>query len=162
MCCKVLIKSCSRKVFIVETELPSNMVSNAKFKISIFDIDLVDGICFLDGDLLARQIGYLDAKGHKYPSLEFENRYYLLELDRAHCPNLIKLHLFRNMYLPVRTTCIQAYRFAYQIAKKYDYTVETRMNNQLEIRGFRHEHFLVSYDNTIPQISDIKNSLDHR
>jgi hypothetical protein len=120
------------------------------------DATEIEGLCYLDGDLLARLYGRDWTKGQKFPLIAFPSG---IERDLWESSNPDKVaivHLFGEMDLPLKDTCDSGYNRAMYIAEQVGYNVEKSGDTQLILHGFdRDEHYLISYDNERGYMVDV-------
>jgi hypothetical protein len=117
-----------------------------------FDATPIEGLFFLDGDILARVIGVDWAKGMKYSMIAFPSGMEC-EIWEGKMPTI---HLFGEMDLPLNDTHERALQHATSIARAVGYLAMTRGDTQLELRGFDDdEHLLVTYDNHAQRMVDV-------
>src|SRR6266496_2541498 len=107
-----------------------------------FDATPIQGLFFLDGDILARVIGENWTKGMKFSMIAFPSGMEC-ELWEGKTPTV---HLFDEMDLPLYNTHESALQRATAIATAVGYLALARGETQLELHGFDNdEHLLVTY-----------------
>jgi hypothetical protein len=128
----------------------------AKEKTTPFDTLPLDGLLFLDGDMLAQVYLQEWLKGQKYPLIEFPSGF-MAPLQESSDPANPLIHLFGELDLPYRQSCDKAFRLAQKIARQIGYVVKKRGRYQLEVRGYEdEEHLLLSYHSALHYIQDIQ------
>lgn len=120
----------------------------AKEQATPFDDKPLEGLQFLDGDLLARLLMQSWTENQKLPILEFPSGEFF-ELWESHTlPDGGIVHLFGEMDLPTHQTRNQAYESAAYVAEQIGYGVRQVGEHQLELHGFDdREHLLLTYEN---------------
>lgn len=121
-----------------------------------FDTIPIDGLLFLDGDLIASVVHREWSKGMKYPMVEFPSgtAFELWEGGKTAQSGI--LHLFGEMDLPLSSTRDEGFAAARQIAEQVGYLALVRGETQLELVGQdEEEHLLLTYDNEHRIIIDI-------
>lgn len=121
-----------------------------------FDDQPIEGLFFLDGDLLARLFERDWTVGQKYPMVAFPSgeEYQLWESADPDMGGI--LHLFGEMDLPLRIDRDRASAQAEHIAAQCGYVTRSVGENQLEVIGHgRDEHLLLTYDNERGLLTDV-------
>jgi hypothetical protein len=117
-----------------------------------FDSMPIEGLYFLDGDVLAQVIGENWTKGMKFSMIAFPSG---IECEIWEGTTPI-IHLFGEMDLPLNDTHERAVQHATNIARAIGYLAMARGDTQLELRGFdEDEHLLVTYDNEAQRMVDV-------
>jgi hypothetical protein len=121
-----------------------------------FEITPIDGLFFLDGDLIAREIGRDWTKGMKYPMVEFPSgtAFELWEIGAAVHTDI--LHLFGEMDVLLTSSRDEAFKTAREIAELVGYIALLHGDSQLELVGHDEgEHLLLTFDNERRTIVDV-------
>ena len=120
-----------------------------------FETDLIEGLFFLDGDMLATIFKPDWTKGQKYPKIAFPSGQ---EFDIWEGSGSPIIHVFRygEMDLRLRDTRDNAYRYANLVAEQCGYLAAPVGDNQLELIGSDDDHFLVTYDNELGVMANIE------
>ncbi len=127
-----------------------------KDKPTPFDDQPIEGLFFLDGDLLARLFERDWTAGQKYPMIAFPSgeEYQLWEAANPALGGIV--HLFGELDLPLRTDREQAFQQAAYVAEQCGYVARTVGEHQLEVIGHdRDEHLLLTYDNERGLLTDV-------
>lgn len=123
---------------------------------SSFDQHTIDGLAYLDGDMLAWLFQKDWTAGQKYPVIEFPSG---IELDlwETSDPKRIGIvHVFGEMDLPLVDTAENAFNRAHYIAGECGYRVRKVGDTDLEVWGHdRDEHFLLRYDEKSGRMADV-------
>lgn len=120
----------------------------------------IDGLHFLDGDVLARWLTLQDGaveipffnpdwlKNQKFPQIEFPSglSFDLWETTGVEHGGIV--HLFGELDLQYFDTRDHAWEAANLIAEQVGYLARRRGADQLEVIGHDDEQFLITYDNT--------------
>jgi len=115
-----------------------------KSKLTPFEEQPIEGLYFLDGDLLARQLGQNWTKGQKYPRLKLPSGM-PYELWESSEPTNPTVHLFGEFDLSYRSTRDAAYEHALYVSEQVGAAANKVGENQLELWG-DDGHVLVTYD----------------
>lgn len=133
-----------------------------------FDNLPIHGLCFLNGDMLARVLtlkyGEVETpflnpnwlKDQKLPQVEFPSglSFDIWETSDPERGGIV--HIFGEMDLPYFDTRDRAWEQASEIAEYVGYAVVQRGEDQLEVIGHdEDEHFLITYDPQERRIADI-------
>ncbi len=125
-----------------------------KEKSTSFEHEPIEGLYFIDGDVLAALIKPDWTKGEKLPKIAFPSgqRFDIWEGSKSPV-----IHIYGEMDLRLRDTRDAAYQHANNIAEQCGYLVAPVGDNQLEVIGTDDdEHFLLTYDNERGVIADIE------
>src|SRR5258706_10266061 len=122
------------------------MAWTEKEKPTTFDDKPIDGLFFLDGDLLARQLNYSPLKGQKYPMLAFPSGSACNLWESSDPEKGGIVHLFGEMDLALYSSRDEALAHATNIAEQVGYTVSSVGENQLDVWGYE-GRLLLTYDN---------------
>src|SRR5258707_619100 len=126
-----------------------------KDKSIAFENKPIDGLFFLDGDLIAQHIGYEALKGYKYPTIVFPSGIQC-DLWESSDPSNGIVHIFGEMDLPLNDTRDLALAHATDIADQVGYSVRAFANAGIEVRGHdMDEHFLSVYDPEEGRLLDV-------
>jgi len=121
-----------------------------------FDELPLQGLLFLDGDILANLIGRDWTRGQKYPLISFPSG---VECDLWEATNPEVggiVHIAGEMDLPYKDTRDRAFQRANHIAEQVGYAVRQVGDNGLEFFGFdEDENYLIIYDNEAGHIKDV-------
>jgi hypothetical protein len=121
-----------------------------------FENQPIDGLYFLDGNILARRLGFEPAKYQKYPLIAFPSGL-ACDVWEGQDPKNPTVHLFGEMDLSLRATRDEAFTHANDIAEQVGYQASKIGETDLELRGHNaEEHLLVSYDNHKRSMIDVK------
>jgi len=133
-----------------------------------FDDLPIYGLCFLDGNMLARLLtlkyGEVETpffnpdwlKEQKLPQIEFPSglSFDIWETSNPEYGGIV--HVFGEMDLPYFDTRDSAWKAADEIAELVGYIARKRGEHGLEVIGHDDdEHFLITYDNQERRIADI-------
>jgi hypothetical protein len=123
---------------------------------TFLDTQTIEGLLFLDGDLVASVMGREWSKGMKFPLIEFPSGTVLeiWETGAAHQSGI--LHLFGEMDLPLQGSRDEGLAAARKVAQEVGYTVLAQGETQLAVIGHDpDEHVIVTYDNQQRRIVDV-------
>jgi len=121
-----------------------------------FDHQLIPGLFFLDGDILAQRIRRNWTAGQKYPMIAFPSgqQFEMWETSIPDAAGIV--HIFGELDLPFRSSRDAAFEQACHIAEACGYAVRKVGDDVLEVRGhMEEEQFLIAYDPAIRQMRDI-------
>lgn len=128
-----------------------------KSKPTPFDNQPIEGLAYVDGDLLARLFNRNWTEGQKYPVIIFPSG---VERDiwEASNPDRIGIiHLFGEMDLPLKSTRDEAYTWACNIAEQCGYLAQRADNNRLEVIGHdSDEHLILTYDDKSGLLTNVE------
>ncbi len=110
-----------------------------------FEHEPIVGLFFLDGDIIAEEVGRDWTKGDKYPRIAFPSKLKFDLWEGADAGSPI-VHLFGELDLPLRDTRDAALNKAFDIGEQCGYLAAPVGDNQLELIGWE-DHLLVTYDN---------------
>jgi hypothetical protein len=128
-----------------------------KRKPSSFDNKPIEGLQFLDGDILAAMVGRSWTKGQKYPVVVFPSGQQCDIWESGNPDNMGILHLFGELDLRYSETRDNAFTHAQSIAEQCGYAVERVGENQLKLVGHdRDEHLLVTYNNEAGHVVNVE------
>jgi hypothetical protein len=128
-----------------------------KEAVTLFDSLVVSGLFFLDGDLLDRLAGAPWTTGMKCPMLFFSPEMACEIWGIGTEKRTIVVHLFGEMDLPLFGDRDSAFRRAKSIAEQVGYLAHPRGESELEVIGHDSgEHLIVTYDNALEQMTDVK------
>jgi hypothetical protein len=127
-----------------------------KRKPTPFDNKPIEGLQFLDGDILARLVGRDWTKGQKYPVVTFPSGH-ICDIWPSGDPNNAGiLHLFGEMDLRYTDSRDKAFTHAQSIAEQCGYYVESVGEQQLKLVGHdTDEYLLVTYDTEAGHVVDV-------
>ncbi|GAB5491996.1 MAG: hypothetical protein Phog2KO_22110 [Phototrophicaceae bacterium] len=121
-----------------------------------FDKLPIEGLHFLDGDVMAIAFQKAYLSGEKYPLIEFPSGSVFTIWENSN-PSDVTVHLFGEMDLPHNQNREEAFETALKIADVLGYVVKKREDNQLELHGFAdEEHFLLTYDNEQAHLDNVE------
>jgi hypothetical protein len=124
----------------------------AKEQSSSFEHQGLEGLFYLDGDVIAEEIGQDWTRGQKFPRLAFPSG---LKFDIWEGNTSPIIHLYGEMDLALRATRDEAYRQAFDIGEQCGYLAAPVGENQLELIGWE-DHLLVTYDNDQRMMVDVE------
>lgn len=114
-----------------------------------FEQQPLDGLFFLDGDVVAKVVEQSWSEGMKYPMIAFPSGA-AFELWESNI-----LHFFGEMDLPLSGTRDEGHHAASEIASIIGYLAIPKGDNQLELVGLdTDEHIVLTYDNAQRRIVD--------
>ncbi|MHB8627805.1 MAG: DUF2958 domain-containing protein [Aggregatilineales bacterium] len=122
-----------------------------------FENEPIEGLFFLDGDLLARKLDQDAIKGQKYPTIVFPSGV-ICELWNSSDPTNAIVHIFGEMDLRLKDTRDNAIAHAAHIGKLGGYMVRPKGERGIEVIGsddFPVDHILISYDAAQGRMSDV-------
>jgi hypothetical protein len=123
---------------------------------TIFDRTPIEGLFFLHGDVISRQVNTLWTIGMKYPLIAFPSGLARELWDGRGGEQSIIVHLFGEMDLPLIADRDHAFEQANDIARQVGYRAEKRDENALELWGHDiDEHLLITYDNQVRRMLDV-------
>lgn len=121
-----------------------------------FDETPIDGLFYLDGDVLAAYVGRDWTKGQKYAMIEFPSGVQCDIWETGDPKRVGVIHLFGEMDLPLGDTVDNAYQQANDIAEACGYAVSKSGENGLEVWGHdTDDHFVVIYDRHAGKMADV-------
>lgn len=122
-----------------------------------FDNLPIQGLFYLDGDMLARLIRRNWTVGEKLPMIAFPSgkECEVWETSNPEAEGIV--HVFGEMDLPYRDTRDRAFEQANDIAEQCGYVVRKTGDDRLEVWGSDDdEHYAIIYDNTDRQMIDVQ------
>jgi hypothetical protein len=119
-----------------------------------FDNLDIEGLYFLVGDILARDMMVDWTKGQKYPMLKFPSGL-PCEIWESSDPTNPTVHVFGEFDLSYRSTRDAAYAHAAYVAEQVGATARKVGKNQLELWGYD-GHVLVTYDSDAGHIFNVE------
>lgn len=118
-----------------------------------FDSATIEGLNFLDGDLLAAVFGKPWSVGQKCPFVTFPSKDGYQIWEGRESPII---HLFGEMDLPYSSDLTTAIERADYIAQEVGYLARRVGENQLEVIGRdKDEHLIITYDNQEKRMIDV-------
>lgn len=120
-----------------------------------FDNLPIEGLFFLDGDLLTHRIPQPYTKGEKFPMIAFPSGIHC-ELWVSSDPKGGIVHLFGEMDVSLNDTRDHAYAYAVSIADMLGYRVNKVGTNQIDVHGDDDEHLRLTYDDTFPRLINVE------
>jgi hypothetical protein len=127
-----------------------------KRKPTPFDNKPIEGLWFLDGDIVAALVGRDWTKGDKYPVIVFPSGKECDLWESGDPNNAGIVHLFGEADLRYNSTRDEAHKQAQYIAEQCGYYVEKVGENQLKLVGHdSDEHLIVTYDNEEKRMVDV-------
>jgi hypothetical protein len=124
-----------------------------------FDNQPIDGLLFLDGDMLAWEFKQDWTKGQKYPVIVFpsSSKFEFALWASGSEESIGTVHLFGEMDLPLGgNTRDDAFEYAMYVSEMCGYMAEKVGDNQLEVWGHDiGEHLLITYDNEARRMVDV-------
>ena len=120
-----------------------------------FEHEAVEGLYYIDGDLLATIYKPDWTKGQKYAKIAFPSGQEFDIWEGSASP-IVHVFPYGEMDLRFRDTRDNAYRYANDIAEQCGYLAAPVGDNQLELIGSDDDHFLVTYDNERGVMADIE------
>jgi hypothetical protein len=128
----------------------------SKEKPTPFDKLPIDGLTFLDGDLLASVFLREWIKGKKCPVIEFPSGF-IADIRESLDPQNLIIELFGELEFLYKQSRNDAFAYASKIAKELGYVVKKIGKDKLELQGYEdEEHFLISYHTALKYITDIQ------
>jgi hypothetical protein len=119
---------------------------------SPFEHDPIEGLFYLDGDLIAEEIGRDWTRGDKFPRIAFPSG---LKFDLWEGKDSPITHLFGEMDLALKDTRDEAFEHAADIGEQCGYLAAPVGETQLELIGWE-DHLLVTYDNERRLMVDVE------
>lgn len=119
-------------------------------------LELLTGLWYLDGDILARFVGRNWTVGQKLPMVAFPSgaEFQLWETGNPNAGGIV--HVYGEMDLSFKGTRDQAFEHATYVAEQCGYAVSKVGEDGLKVQGHDpDEHFLITYDNETGQMRDI-------
>ena len=121
-----------------------------------FDNKPIEGLWFLDGDILSRELKQSWTKGQKYPVIVFPSGHHCDIWESSDPQNAGIIHLYGEMDLRYNDTRDKAYQHAQYVAEQCGYLVQKIGDNQLKLVGHdRDERMIVTYDNDNKRMVDV-------
>ena len=121
-----------------------------------FDDKPLEGLWFLDGDMLAWKHRQSGTKGQKYPVIVFPSGEHFDLWESGDPANAGVLHLFGEMDLRYNDSRDEAFEQAQYVAEQCGYSVQKVGENQLKLVGHDpDEHLIVTYDNQQKRMMDV-------
>lgn len=121
-----------------------------------FDTLPIQGLFFLDGDVLARLFQRDWTANQKMPMIAFPSGFecQLWNTSSSEAEGIV--HIFGELDLPYRDTRDEALKYATYVAEQCGYMVSPVGENQIEVWGHADdEHVLITYDNDDRRMVDI-------
>ena len=118
-----------------------------------FEAEAINGLYFIDGDVLAQALKAPWVAGQKYPRIAFPSgeEFDLWEGSRSPI-----VHIFGEMDLALRDTRDTAFEYASDVAEQCGYLAQRVEEDKLEVWGHdEEEHYLITYDNERQCMVDI-------
>ncbi len=120
-----------------------------------FDTQPINGLYFLNGDLLAQQYNQEWVKGKKYPTISFPSGLARELWDSSDNGGI--LNIFGAFELQRKTTRDEGFEGAIEFASEYGYTLARRGENELMVFNPYTAHgYAVTYDNRARTITNVK------
>lgn len=120
-----------------------------------FDTAPIEGLTFLDGNMLAAKYQQEHVRGQKYPAISFPSELVRELADSSHEGGVV--HIFSGLELKHKQSRDDAFEAAQTFAAEYDYTISKAGESGLRITnpdsGLGYE---VVYDTESNQITDIR------
>jgi hypothetical protein len=114
------------------------------------------GLCYLDGDVLARVFQRDWTKGEKFPLVVFPSGVECPLFETSNPLSLALVGVFGEMDLPYGHTRDEAFEHALYVAEQCGYVVQKVGEDSLEVWGHDEgEHFIITYDNQARRMVDI-------
>jgi hypothetical protein len=128
-----------------------------KRKPTPFDNKPIEGLQFLDGDILAELVGRDWTKGQKYPVVVWPSGH-ICDIWPSGDPNNAGiLHLFGELDLRFSDHRDDAFTHAQSVAEQCGYYVERVGEDQLKLVGHdRDERLIVTYDNEAGHVVNVE------
>lgn len=128
-----------------------------KNAVTPFDAAPINGLFFLDGDLVGRKTGQNWTQGMKYPLLNFPSHTtYEIWAGRGKNRRFI-VHLFGEMDLELYSDRDSAFVHAHRIAEAVGYLVHKGEETEIEVIGHDlAEHLIITYDNAQKVMVDVR------
>ncbi len=120
-----------------------------------FEHEAIEGLYYIDGDVLATVFKPDWTKGQKYAKIAFSSGQEFDIWEGSGSP-IVHVFPYGEMDLRLRDTRDNAYRYANHIAEQCGYLAAPVGDNQLELIGSDDDHFLVTYDNESGVMTDIE------
>lgn len=121
-----------------------------------FDGQPIQGLFYLDGDVLARRVGKDWTAGQKYPMVAFPSGVECLLWEPGEPEQLGVVHIFGELDLPLSGTPEDAFERANDIAEQCGYLARRVGEDRLEVWGHdEDEHFLIAYDREQGRMADV-------
>ena len=121
-----------------------------------FDDKPIEGLWFLDGDILSRELNQSWTKGQKYPVIVFPSGQQCDIWESGDPQNVGTIHLYGEMDLRYNDTRDEAYEHAQYVAEQCGYFVQKIGDNQLKLVGHDpDEQMIVTYDNDEKRMVDV-------
>jgi hypothetical protein len=121
-----------------------------------FDAELMNGLYYLDGDIISRKTQQWVTQGKKFPTLAFPSGIHC-ELVEGYLPHQPFFIVFDAMRLPTQTAIQEAYQEAMAYAEQYGYLVTRPTTDTLEVWGHEpDEHYLVTYDPSRQRVTNVE------
>ena len=108
-----------------------------------FERQPIDGLFFLDGDVLARAVGRDWTRGQKYARIAFPSG---VKCDLWAGRDNPIVHLFGEMDLSLEATRDEAFEQAFDIGEQCGYMVAPLGKERLQLSSYE-DHLLVTYNN---------------
>ena len=127
-----------------------------KEKPTPFDSQPIEGLFYLDGDILAAEMRAGWVVGQKFPLVAFPSGHMAEIWETSDPQRLGIVHLFGEMDLPLGQNRDEALAHATTIAEQLGYGIQPVGENALIVRGFDEEdHLRLIYDNERQRLIDV-------
>lgn len=127
-----------------------------KEKPTMFDDMPIQGLQFLDGDVLAAWFKKDWTKGYKIAQIEFPSGVACELWETGVAENLAIVHLFGEMDLPLADDRDRAFQRAYSVAEECGYWVEKRGEDAMFVSEmWGASKYVVRYDNELRVMVDV-------
>ena len=124
-----------------------------------FDQLPIVGLCFMDGDVVSREIHSPLTAGMKFPLIAFPSGVTCEVWNMTPNPREILVHLFGEMDLLLYSDRDAGFRLAFALAEQVGYGVKNQGDNELEVVGDnRDDHFIITYDNRLNVMLDVRHA----
>jgi len=121
---------------------------------TVFDDKPLDGLFFLDGDLIAKRIPHARTEGYKFPTIVFPSGI-MCDLWESSDPDNAVVHIFGEMDLRQKDSRDAAYDHASAIAEQVGYLVRKNGDDALEAFGGDEERVRIVYDSAEHRIANV-------
>ncbi len=124
---------------------------------SPFDTSPIEGLFFLDGDVLALIVGTRWTEGQKYSMIAFPSGMECSLWESGDPKSEAIVHLFGEMDLAYRSNRDEAFKSANYIGEQCGYAVQQVGKDKLGVWGHTDdEHLLITYDNGERRMVDVE------
>jgi hypothetical protein len=117
-----------------------------------FEHQPLEGLFFLDGDVVAREVRRDWTAGQKYPRLAFPSGLKFDLWEGSHSPIV---HLFGELDLALQSGRDEALEHAADVGEQCGYLAAPVGQDQLELIGYE-DHLLLTYDNEKRMMVDVE------